>query len=983
MPHSDPTQEFSPESGGGGDDDGSDFFDDDTDFSTDIEGESLDDRADVSSGGGDDDDDDDDRTDRTGRTDRDDDDRGGVSAPPGVSGPLDEGPEPAPGAPQEGQTPGESTTQTSTGDGDDDGGGATQVPDDDGSADQTGDITETAVTGSSLEAVRRAAEEQFPEAEGFDIRKTAGVGDRARFEVEARLGDETEQRTVFVDQGEIRRGLEEEEARLESETGRDVRIVDTGGETQAEFADSDEERRINQEARRDARADAIENVLQQVEAQVGRQRAERRGFGDQFFAPAGTPGTSEGGRQLDDELAARFADLERGEDVILDVQESDEGISVDAELSEDFRRQEALQAAAAQVERQTKTPIDPEKDLQFEESGEVTLTEQGAAQVATQPLSDLVREIEERTGIESPIEGPILERIDRNRDLGQRDIPLRPNRLVLEEGPLAGAFPGAEFIGAGVSVEPTGEKTTFEEALNSFEESIIQATADQGAAVESMEERPGRAGAALRTERRAFTGEGRTPVAQASESALRGIPLFLSGGVKLAKDTVEFGGAATEAAVTGDFERVEQLGEDLAGATKETAVLTAATAADDPGEFAARGAGSVIASGPLFAGARAIGSGASLATRGLVQPGEEIAGIGGHAVTRRVAGSGAAQKLFPDQEPLIFSEEAAIRNIAKASRGIREKAAAAKAMAATEATGARFRAAELDPRTDVEARPLTQNIRRRIAEERKALEFRAAELDPRQDPRFPDPGEVEFVEEAAPAGLGAVARVESRTESETLQDFESESEEGFATRQETREQVEQPEVDAGGESTAGGRRVETALNEEDILSEVRARAIAAEVSELRQRGLVEPSGEQTGELDVGQELDPELEQLLEQELEGEQEGEFEAEGEFEGDLEQELIKEAEAEAEQELEFEGDVEQEPEVETETQSDLDPSELEKKLLEETDPFAEERFESGILAGEAEFESIEDEILGASGGSNGGEQSIEDIEREILKG
>jgi len=71
----------------------------------------------------------------------------------------------------------------------------------------------------------------------------------------------------------------------------------------------------------------------------------------------------------------------------------------------------------------------------------------------------------------------------------------------------------------------------------------------------------------------------------------------------------------------------------------------------------------LLASVALFQGAAAIGPRTSTATRFAIQPGEEIAGRGGFAATRRLAGERQAQRFFPNQEPLIFSEEAALRGL--------------------------------------------------------------------------------------------------------------------------------------------------------------------------------------------------------------------------------------------------------------------------------------------------------------------------------
>jgi len=71
----------------------------------------------------------------------------------------------------------------------------------------------------------------------------------------------------------------------------------------------------------------------------------------------------------------------------------------------------------------------------------------------------------------------------------------------------------------------------------------------------------------------------------------------------------------------------------------------------------------LLASAAIFQGAAAIGPRTSTAVRFAIQPEEEILGRGGFAATRRIAGERQAQRFFPNQEPLIFSEEAALRGL--------------------------------------------------------------------------------------------------------------------------------------------------------------------------------------------------------------------------------------------------------------------------------------------------------------------------------
>ena len=84
-------------------------------------------------------------------------------------------------------------------------------------------------------------------------------------------------------------------------------------------------------------------------------------------------------------------------------------------------------------------------------------------------------------------------------------------------------------------------------------------------------------------------------------------------------------------------------------------------------------AGSLILSAGIMGGAAAIGPRVGQAARFAIQPGEEVAGIGGFRATRRLAGEQRAQQLFPNQEPLIFSEEFALRQAQRATDAVRRR----------------------------------------------------------------------------------------------------------------------------------------------------------------------------------------------------------------------------------------------------------------------------------------------------------------------
>jgi len=74
-------------------------------------------------------------------------------------------------------------------------------------------------------------------------------------------------------------------------------------------------------------------------------------------------------------------------------------------------------------------------------------------------------------------------------------------------------------------------------------------------------------------------------------------------------------------------------------------------------------AGSLALSGGLFGAASRIGPRAGGVTRAAIQPGEELIGQVGGRTTRAVAGERAAERLFPQNEPVFLSEETVLRGV--------------------------------------------------------------------------------------------------------------------------------------------------------------------------------------------------------------------------------------------------------------------------------------------------------------------------------
>lgn len=121
---------------------------------------------------------------------------------------------------------------------------------------------------------------------------------------------------------------------------------------------------------------------------------------------------------------------------------------------------------------------------------------------------------------------------------------------------------------------------------------------------------------------------------------------------------VEFGVRAGQRTAAGEGGEVAQ---DIEASGRDIAAGLERAATERPVQTGGMLAGSLVGSAGAIRAAQGVSGRAGAATRAAIQPGEEIAGIGGARATRAVAGERAAETLFPQNEPLIFSEEAAIR----------------------------------------------------------------------------------------------------------------------------------------------------------------------------------------------------------------------------------------------------------------------------------------------------------------------------------
>jgi len=146
---------------------------------------------------------------------------------------------------------------------------------------------------------------------------------------------------------------------------------------------------------------------------------------------------------------------------------------------------------------------------------------------------------------------------------------------------------------------------------------------------------------------------------------------FRTGAVQGAGTIADVPGTALGLEAAGRF-GAARLGELAAGEPGQ-AFETTAEAADravseavrafeeEPVRVGTQLGASLALSAGAFGAASAIGPRAGTAARFAIQPGEELVGRGGFAATRAVRGEPTAQRFFPNQEPLIFSEEAALR----------------------------------------------------------------------------------------------------------------------------------------------------------------------------------------------------------------------------------------------------------------------------------------------------------------------------------
>ncbi|WP_423745098.1 hypothetical protein V5735_03470 (plasmid) [Haladaptatus sp. SPP-AMP-3] len=156
--------------------------------------------------------------------------------------------------------------------------------------------------------------------------------------------------------------------------------------------------------------------------------------------------------------------------------------------------------------------------------------------------------------------------------------------------------------------------------------------------------------------------------------ALANVPALAKGGMEGA-ELVGYGANETFEGRGGEF---KDKSVERGGAIVDNAVEQATS---NPAETTGLLVGSLAGSYGAMSTAAEIGPRAGLLTRMSIQPGEELAGRAGYAATKAARGTRAAERYFPNGEPLLMSEEAAISGGKRVAGAVKSKAARAMELA--------------------------------------------------------------------------------------------------------------------------------------------------------------------------------------------------------------------------------------------------------------------------------------------------------------
>jgi hypothetical protein len=630
------------------------------------------------------------------------------------------------------------------------------------------------------------------------------------------------------------------------------------------------------------------------------------------------------GRQISEQLGDRF---QRGEDFRVETDVQDGEVTAQATLTEEGRTTLGEQAFLEQFP-QVQDPTRGE-DFQIVEDGDgvdIQLTEQGR------------------------------ERVQSAASDGEQFGDIPELNLSPVRGLVSGAGPGLGLASGTLDPDPDDTIAVDDELRALGEEFTEEVAEPAGGAAGEFAERAvlGAAGTAA-----VISGRDASSV-PAGGPELLGEPLAASTG-GAAEGTVR--GAVNIFNVPANAAGLIEAGEFIGEAGAETVQGDGEQFADEAGTAAVRAGeafleqaseqpfqtggalfGSLAGSAAGIAGASRLSRTGGRATAFAVQPGEELVGIAGNRLTRVATNARTAERLFPDDEPLIFSEEAAIRTARAAGRRTRQRLPDVDADIGTlpelelsrpelsreaarrEATALRFGAAET-----------ARNVRQRAS----ALEERVRSL-------FGDSDE-ELTFESDEPPIRSVIENPLDIEADTTTDTDSDV--GPAS----------PDTESGGGSptNAGGgalllerpgvarqrviereaeQEAEQTLVETAQESEVRTEAETETEASSRAEALLEEAA--TPAVDAA--LDGAFEAEFESEIAGtetltelDQELGTETELLQETELETELLQETELEAEQEAELEAELEQELELEAEAEAEAEPR-REPAGEDDNDPF-----------------------------------------------
>lgn len=405
-----------------------------------------------------------------------------------------------------------------------------------------------------------------------------------------------------------------------------------------------------------------------------------------------------------------------------------------------------------------------------------------------------------------------------------------------------------------------------------------------------------------------------------------------------------------------DAEATRELGADIGEEGVDRAQSVFEYARENPAELAGIGAGSLVGSTAIMGAAGRASTTAGRASRLAIQPGEEIAGIGGFRATRALRDEATAQRYFPNQEPLIFSEEAALQAAGRARARVQglefEPTARQRALgerfspgaegefqglgqtetgevtaagrseplggAGTDVTTELYDPARFETETETEP-SVTQRAeataREFAADERGMTRLvspeQEFETDPATTPEVEEPGSSFDLRQDVLTQRQDYLRPMARREFEARR----EQFEDFGTEAERRRAAERAEA-----------RTETGRGPRE--TEVERAALRADPyigTDVGSEALTDVFADLGSDVDYGldQRQDARFETEIEQEAEQEFEPEFRPEVELEPAVETEVEQEFETEFEPRTEFQGrrEIEGRPEPETGSQGDFE--------------------------------------------------------------